>query len=126
MEFILITGRTMYQGENIHRKCSEEYMKACAICEMNPEDMKELGVKVGDVVRVSSEAGGVDVYVKPSDGLDRGIVFIPMGPWANALIPAGTDSTGMPSFKGIRVRVEKSDGKVLRGDELVRRYEFED
>ena len=126
MEFILITGRTMHQGETLHQKCSEEYMKACAICEMNPEDMKELGVREGNVVKVSSEAGEVHVYVKPCDGLDKGVVFIPMGPWANSVIPAGTDSTGMPSFKGIRVKIEKSNGKVLRGDELVRRYKFED
>jgi len=125
MEFILISGRTMHQGETLHQKCSEEYMKVCAVCEMNPDDMKALGVKDGDVVRVSSSAGEVDVYVRSCDGLDRGIVFIPMGPWANAVVPAGTDSTGMPSFKGIKVKIEKSDGRVLRGDELVRRYGFE-
>ncbi len=125
MEFILISGRTMHQGETLHQKCSEEYMKVCAVCEMNPDDMKALGVKDGDVVRVSSSAGEVDVYVRSCDGLDRGIVFIPMGPWANAVVPAGTDSTGMPSFKGIKVKIERSDGRVLRGDELVRRYGFE-
>ncbi len=125
MRFTLITGRTMYQGETIHAKCSEEYVKACAICEMNPEDMKELGVKEGDVVRVRSKAGEVDVYVKPCDGLDRGIVFIPMGPWANSIIPAGTDSTGMPSFKGVAVEIERSNGRVLRGDELVMRYAYD-
>ena len=125
MEFILVTGRTMHQGESLHEKCNESYMKACAICEMNKEDMKELGVKDGDVVKISSEAGEVHVYVKASDSLDRGIVFVPMGPWANAVIPSGTDSTGMPSFKGIGVRIEKSDGVVLRGDELVRGYVLE-
>ena len=124
MEFILITGRTMHQGEALHAKCTEEYVKACAVCEMNPEDMKALGVKEGDVVRVKSDAGEVDVYVKRCEGLDRGIVFIPMGPWANALIPKGTDSTGMPSFKGIKVKIEKSSGKVLRGDELVMSYAY--
>lgn len=125
MEFILISGRTMHQGETLHSKCSEDYVKACAICEMNPEDMRDLGVKEGDVVKVVSEAGEVEVYVKPCDGLDRGIVFIPMGPWANAVVPVGTDSTGMPSFKGIRVRIEKSNGRVLRGDELVMRYAYD-
>ncbi len=124
MEFILITGRTMYQGEVLHAKCTEEYVKACAICEMNPEDMRALGVKEDDVIRVKSEAGEVDVYVKPCEGLDRGIVFIPMGPWANALIPKGTDSTGMPSFKGVKVKIEKSGGRVLRGDELVMSYAY--
>ncbi len=125
MEFILITGRTMHQGEALHAKCTDEYVEACAVCEMNPEDMKALGVKEGDVVKVISEAGEVDVYVKPCEGLDRGIVFIPMGPWANAVVPAGTDSTGMPSFKGVRVRIERSKGKVLRGDELVMRYAYD-
>jgi len=125
MEFILITGRTMLQGEQIHNKCGEEYMKVCAVCEMNPEDMRELGVRDGDVVKVSSEAGEVNVYVRASDSLDRGIVFIPMGPWANAVVPRGTDSTGMPSFKGVRVKIEKSDGKVLTAEELVMSYAYD-
>ncbi len=125
MEFVLITGRTMLQGEQLHNKCGKEYMEACAVCEMNPEDMKELGVKDGDVVRVSSEAGEVNVYVKASESVDRGIVFIPMGPWANAVVPKGTDSTGMPSFKGVRVKIERSDGKVLMADELVIGYAYD-
>ena len=121
MDFILITGRTIEQGETLHEKCKESYMKACAICEMNKKDMEKLGVKNGDTVKISSSAGEVHVYVKESDSVDEGIIFMPMGPWANSLVPAGTDSIGMPTFKGIKVKVEKSDGVVLRGDELIRR-----
>jgi len=125
MDFILITGRTIEQGETIHEKCKESYMKVCATCEMNKKDMEKLGVKNGDIVKISSNAGEVYVYVKESDSVDEGIIFIPMGPWANILVPAGTDSIGMPTFKGIKVKVEKSDGVVLRGDKLIRRYAIE-
>lgn len=117
-EFILITGRTVGQGESIEDKLSEEYMQKVAVCFMNKKDMEALGINEMDVANVISSGGKVSVYVKESN-IDAGIVFIPMGPWANAIIPTGTDSTGMPSFKGIGVRIERTTDKVLNADELL-------
>jgi len=117
-EFILITGRTVGQGESIEDKLSEEYMEKVAVCHMNKEDMKELRISEMESVNVISSEGNVSVYAKESN-IDRGVVFMPMGPWANAIIPTGTDSTGMPSFKGIKVKVEKTGDKVLKAVELI-------
>jgi|Deesub1362B_J571_1020462.scaffolds.fasta_scaffold00395_1 formylmethanofuran dehydrogenase subunit D len=119
VEVVLITGRTVGQGETIEKKLSGEYSEQAAICELNREDMAELGLKDGDPVKIISDGEEVVVYAK-SSSLDRGIAFIPLGPWANAVIPEGTDSTGMPDFKGLKVKIEKTNEKVPTAEELFR------
>jgi formylmethanofuran dehydrogenase subunit D len=118
LEVVLITGRTVGQGESIEKKLSDEYMRQAAVCEMSEEDMKTLGIKDGDRVKIILNNEKVVVYAKASN-LNKGIAFIPMGPWANALIPEGTDSTGMPSFKGLKVRIEKTDEEVPTAEEVM-------
>ncbi|MFO7966304.1 MAG: molybdopterin dinucleotide binding domain-containing protein [Archaeoglobaceae archaeon] len=120
LEITLVTGRTIGQGETIESKLSSEYMGYTAICEMNREDMEALGAKDGDTVKVSTEEGEVVVYAR-SSSIDKGIAFIPLGPWVNAIVPEGTDSTGMPAFKGFESRVEKTDEQVLDAKQLIRR-----
>lgn len=122
IEVTLITGRTISQGEAMERsKFSDEYTNATALCEFDAEDMTQLGVKEGDNVRVSSEAGSVIVKaVKTTQGPHAGIAFIPLGPWANAITGTGSDSTGMPPFKGFQVKIEGAkDAKVLSARELL-------
>jgi len=54
------------------------------------------------------------------------MVFMPMGPWANLVVSPETDSTGMPSFKGVVVEIEKADGEeVLSMAELMRKKYLE-
>lgn len=104
--FTLITGRTSEQGEGLHKgKDSEDYRRATSLVEMNPEDMARLAIEEGQVVRVRTTAGQVEVPVHVGT-LPPGMVFIPMGPAANLLIEAETESTGMPPFKGLAAEVE--------------------
>lgn len=122
IEVNLITGRTIDQGETMEiSKLSDEYTNATAICELDAEDMTQLGIKDGDNVKVSSETGSVIVKARDAtQGPHKGIAFIPMGPWANAITGAGTDSTGMPSFKGFNVKIEGAkDAMVLGARELI-------
>jgi formylmethanofuran dehydrogenase subunit D len=119
----LITGRTIRQGEALEiGKDSEEYTRAAAVCEMDPLDMEKIGVREGDIVKVSTEIGEVYVWaVKSRQAPHENTIFMPLGPWANAVVKGGTDSIGMPSFKGIPARVEPApDGKVLNAIELIR------
>lgn len=123
IEVTLITGRTIGQGESMEKsKLSSEYTKNTAVCELDPEDMASLGIKEGDNVKVSSKAGEVIVKAAETDqGPHVGIAFIPLGPWANAITGAGSDSTGMPPFKGIDVKIEGAPGaKVLGAIELIK------
>lgn len=104
--FTLITGRTPEQGRGLHEgKGSEAYHQATTLVEMNPEDMARLGVEEGQIVWVRTETGQVEASVRVG-ALPEGLLFIPMGPAANALVGTETESTGMPPFKGLGAEVE--------------------
>jgi len=123
IEVILITGRTISQGEALEKgKLYDAYTNATATCELDPEDMERLGITEGDTVRASTETGEVALKaVKSTQAPHEGIAFIPLGPWANAITGSGTDSTGMPSFKGLRATIEVAkDASILSARELIR------
>lgn len=103
-----ITCRSIQQGVGMEAgKTSKKYFDACTIIEMHPEDMKKLGIWKNTNVRVTSSAGSVILKaVEPRETVVPGLCHIPMGPWANRLVPAYTFSTGEPCFKGFEVDVE--------------------
>lgn len=104
--FILITGRTRKQAEGLHKgKDSEAYRSATALVEMSQEDMDRLAIEEGRIVLLKTSSGQVEVPVR-NGALPSGMLFIPMGPVANALIGMETEGTGMPEFKGLNVKVE--------------------
>ena len=122
IEVNLITGRTIEQGATMEiSKFSSEYTNATAICELDKEDMKQLGIKEGDNVKVSSDVGSVILKARDTtQGPHKGIAFIPMGPWVNSITGTGSDSTGMPPFKGIDVKIEEAkDERIMSAKELI-------
>ncbi|HVP92170.1 MAG TPA: molybdopterin dinucleotide binding domain-containing protein [Acidobacteriota bacterium] len=123
LKVTLITGRTIEQGVGKeHGKASKEYAESVSVCYLDPEDLKKLGIKENTNVLVSTEYG--KVIVKASKSLRAphpSVVFIPYGPWANAVADPETDSIGMPSFKGIQAEIESaSDKPILSLEELLR------
>ncbi len=121
----LISGRTIVQGQNLDNKLSEKYFDEVATCEMSKEDLERLGVAAGDSaarVKVRTSFGEVVVKAKENAGTPAGIAFIPMGPWANAVVSGETHGAGMPSYKGIDAEVEKTEEEVLRVKELMQTY----
>jgi len=118
----LISGRTIQQGLCIETgKEKPAYRTACGIIEMGPSDLKQMGAWKNTNVRVTSEFGSVVVKaIEATQGPHPGVGFIPMGPWANAIINPNTYSTGMPTFKGVPVTVEVAINEpVLMGVDLV-------
>jgi formylmethanofuran dehydrogenase subunit D len=123
LEVTLITGRSIAQGEAMEAgKELDSYKNSAGVCELDPGDMEQLGVKEGETVRVRTAAG--EVLVKAAKSTQEphpGVAFIPLGPWANAVVDPDTSSTGMPSLKGVKATVEAAKGeKVLSASELVR------
>ena len=119
----LLTGRTIEQGVGKeHGKSSHEYFDACSMVYMDGEDMKTLGIKEGDNVQITTPDGSVVLRaVKYPRASTPGLVYIPYGPWANAITSYSTTSIGMPSFKGTLAEVERaSDKPVLTMEELLR------
>lgn len=96
-------------------------MESVAVCQMDPEDMRELGIKENKNVRVTTDFGSVVVKaVKSKRGPHPKVIFIPYGPWANALVDPETSGIGMPSFKGIPAEVEPAlTERVLSLPELL-------
>ena len=111
----LITGRTIAQGKSLEGgKISDDAIIATGSVFMDPEDMKALNILTGTLVIVKTEHGEIVVRARVSpEHPHHGIIFIPMGIYANAVVNPETDSTGMPSFKGIKATVEPSVGKKL-------------
>jgi formylmethanofuran dehydrogenase subunit D len=124
MNFILNTGRTIWQGQAIESgKDLQMYVDAAAVCNMNRDQMEALGVKDGDNIEVVSEYGDVIVkVVTAKEELPDVMIYIPMGPWANRVIRPNTDSTATPSFKNIPVEINPSEEAVLDMPTLMKGY----
>lgn len=111
----LLTGRTIEQGVGKERgKASKEYMESVSVCYMDPEDLKKLGIKEKTNVLVSTNHGSVVLKaLKSLRAPHIGVIYVPYGPWANAVVNPETHSIGMPSFKGIPAEVEPALDKPL-------------
>lgn len=109
-EFILIPGRTSKQGAGISEgKFKENYQSEINTLQVNAEDMQQLGLDAGDIVKVTSEFGSIDVAIRPAaaDELPRGILFIAYGDLSSRLMGGDTHGSGMPTSKGFDVTLEK-------------------
>ncbi|HJW98438.1 MAG TPA: molybdopterin dinucleotide binding domain-containing protein [Candidatus Bathyarchaeia archaeon] len=113
----LLTGRTIDQGAGKeHGKSSDEYMKNVAVCFVDSDDLKRLGIKYNANICVSTKHGSVVLRaLKSPRGSHPGVVFIPYGPWANIIVSPETDDIGMPSYKGISASIEPAPGKQVLG-----------
>jgi formylmethanofuran dehydrogenase subunit D len=123
LQVTLITGRTIDQGVGKERgKSSEEYGDSVSICQVDPEDLKKLGIKAESNVLVSTEYGSVVVRaVKSPSAPHVGVVFMPYGLWANVIMNTETHSIGMPSLKGIPAEILPAhDRLVLSLPELLK------
>ncbi|MCZ7381496.1 MAG: tRNA CCA-pyrophosphorylase [Candidatus Methanoperedens sp.] len=121
LKVTLITGRTVNQGANLENKTSSDYQEATAYCELNSKDIGVLG-KSGEKVRVKTKHGEVVVKLKENNGNPDGLAFIPMGPWANAVVDPDTKGCGMPGFKGIQAEIDVTNDKILLMKELFAGY----
>ena len=112
LKAIMISGRTLGQGASLEAKTSPEFFKATSICALSGSDYDALGISGDANVLVRTEFGEVVVSARKDDGLPQGVVFIPMGPWANAVVGKDTGGCGCPLFKGTEAEVERSENKV--------------
>ena len=120
---ILLTGRTIQQGVALEGdKTTMESVRAAAICVFDKDDFKKLNIIPGTPVKVTTDFGEVIVFSTVSEeGPHPGIIFIPMGPWANQLVNPDSQSSGTPTFKGMKAKVEVvKNGKVLMALELMK------
>ncbi|RLF61374.1 MAG: tRNA CCA-pyrophosphorylase [Thermoplasmata archaeon] len=120
MRVILITGRTSSQGVYKNDKLGKKYRENVAICEICKRDLEKLGIKEGEIVKLRTKEGEICLYAKENSDVEEGTIFCPLSPWINFIIPRGTDSIGMPTFKGLEVEIEPAkESRVLKINELI-------
>ena len=112
--FVLITGRLLEHfntGEMSRRARKLTRITGHGFMEMNPEDMEANGFTEGDMVRVTSPFGSVQVAIKPCPTLGKGFLFAPIhfsDPNVNSLMSAVPldPKARMPALKVVPVSVE--------------------
>lgn len=122
----LLSGRTIEQGVGKEQgKSSSLYFEACSMVYMDSGDMKKLGLRNGDNVLVSTDRGSVVLKAVKYPRADMpGLIYIPYGPWANAVCSDATSSIGTPSFKGTPAEVEPARGRIVLSMEELLKSEF--
>jgi formate dehydrogenase alpha subunit len=99
------TGTMTRRTSTLDREVPEGYV------EMHPENARDLGVKNGDFVKVSSRRGSIKVKVMATERVVRDSVFIPFHfkeASANVLTnPAVDPIAKIPEYKVCAVKVEK-------------------
>lgn len=83
-----------------------------AVCEMSPVDARDLGLEIGDWVRVSSRRGSVVLRLLVTERSPKNTIFIPFHfaeAAANLLTLDRIDGRAkIPDYKNTAVRIEKT------------------
>lgn len=121
LEVILTTGRTIEQGITLAGiKISEEAREATGVCFMDPQDMNTLKLVANQNVEVKTSEGKIVVQAREStDAPHKGIIFMPLGIYANWIIPTGKAGIGVPRFKGVKATIKKTKKSVPEVDDLL-------
>ena len=116
--FILIPGRTSDQGCGISEgKFLEKYQREINTLQVAPDDMQRLGISEGDRVRLTGEQGQVvevGVTAAKKDELPVGMLFIAYGDISSRLMGGDTHGSGMPTSKGMDVRLEIIRSEIIK------------
>jgi len=89
---------------------SSEYKDALAVCYIHPQDIKNLGIKKGNI-RITSEFGSVVVKaIETEKEVDEGIIILPLGPWANQISGVVNKNIKLKNFD---VKLEVTNEDIL-------------
>ncbi len=111
--FLLSTGRNLYQYNTATQtgRTPNDSLRATDYLELSPVDATRLGLADGELVRLSSEQGSVELPVQLSEGVKPGEVFTTFHSTRvslNLITTAHRDRyTKTPEYKVTAVRIEK-------------------
>ncbi len=120
-EIKITTYRDIFQVEALeHNRFDEEYKKLSAAIILSKNDLKKMGLKSGDRVRLSNNHGSVVVEVRePRRDEPGGTAFMVNSPWSNALVSGDTGGKGIPEFKNITARLSLTKEEVMQLEKLL-------
>ncbi|WP_204112325.1 formate dehydrogenase subunit alpha [Shimia biformata] len=111
---ILTTGRQLehwHTGSMTRRSKVLDAVEPEANCSLNPKTLRRMGVEPGDLVRLTTRRGSIDVMARADRAVAEDMVFFPFAyveAAANILTNPALDPFGkIPEFKFSAVRVEK-------------------
>ncbi len=112
--FILSTGRQLehwHTGSMTRRAVVLDALEPSAIAQLSRGTIEKLGIEPGDMVRVTTRRGTVELFSRQDDAVPDGVVFIPFAyveAAANLLTNPKLDPFGkIPEFKFCAAKVEK-------------------
>jgi nitrate reductase (cytochrome) len=116
--YVLSTGRVLehwHTGTMTMEAPELKRAQARAFCEVNPVDAKDLGLRTGDWVRITSRRGECLIRARVVDMPRPGMVFVPMH-WADdaslinkVTIDAYDPGSKQPEFKICAVKLAKAE-----------------
>ena len=113
--FILTTGRQLehwHTGAMTRRASVLDALEPSAIAQLSRGTIEKLGIVPGDMVRVATRRGEVELQARQDDAIPRGVVFIPFAyveAAANILTNPALDPFGkIPEFKFCAAKVERA------------------
>jgi formate dehydrogenase major subunit len=114
--FILTTGRQLehwHTGAMTRRSTVLDAIEPGPIAAVSRGTIAKLGIKPGDMIRVSTRRGAVELNARQDDAIPDGVVFIPFAyveAAANLLTNPKLDPFGkIPEFKYCAARVEPAE-----------------
>ena len=121
LEVIFTSGRTIEQGVTlVGIKISEEAKYATAVCFMDPQDMDKLDLKENDTVKITTSEGEIVVSARLSkDAPHKGIIFMPLGIYANWITPPGSAGIGVPHYKGLKAIIKPTKEEIPSVEKLL-------
>jgi formate dehydrogenase major subunit len=112
--FILTTGRQLehwHTGAMTRRATTLDALEPGPVASLSRGQIAKLGIKPGDMIRVSTRRGTVELSARQDEAVPDGVVFIPFAyveAAANLLTNPALDPFGkIPEFKYCAAKVEK-------------------
>ena len=111
---ILTTGRQLehwHTGSMTRRSKVLDALEPEAVATLSREELAKIGAKAGDMIRVSTRRGSIDIMAREDVDVPSGVIFIPfcyVEASANMLTNAALDPVGkIPEFKFCASRIER-------------------
>ncbi|GGX41648.1 formate dehydrogenase subunit alpha [Tateyamaria omphalii] len=116
---IMTTGRQLehwHTGSMTRRATVLDAVEPEANCSLHPSTLRKLGVVPGDMVRLTTKRGSIEIMAREDRAVSPDMVFLPFAfveAAANILTNPAVDPYGkIPEFKFSAVRVEAVTGAV--------------
>jgi formate dehydrogenase major subunit len=120
---VLTTGRQLehwHTGSMTRRSSVLDDLEPEAVAYVSSADLRKLGLKAGDRIRVSTRRGAIELKARVDGAMPTGLVFIPFcyaEAAANILTNPQLDPFGkIPEFKYCAARIEPAQETVPMGE----------